>query len=290
MTQSIAAILDTATSLLQSGKGNDTSTAKLDVEVLLMHVLKKERSYLYAQPEALLSSEQSEKLQELLGRRQDGEPVAYLTGYKDFWSLRLLVSSQTLIPRPETETLVEQAVGLIRKYSLQNILDLGTGTGAVALAIAKECPQVSVTAVDKSGSALAVAKQNQKNNQIFNVEFIQSDWFSELGNAQFEVIVSNPPYVAEDDPHLYQGDVRFEPQHALVAGKDGLDDLMQVISHAQMHLYPSGWLLCEHGYNQSLPVTELYINYQYQKINTYQDLAGIDRVTVGRCPSQKSST
>jgi len=284
MGQSIETFLEDATFLLNGA----SDSARLDAEMLLMHVLKKDRSYLYAWPEQALSIEELDNISVLLQRRKQGEPVAYLIGYKDFWSLRLQVTSQTLIPRPETETLVEQAVALIRKYNLQNVLDLGTGSGAIALAIAKECPGVSITAVDKSDSALLLAEQNKRNNQIHNVEFVKSDWYQALGNAQFELVVSNPPYVAESDPHLSKGDVRFEPQHALIAGKEGLDDLAAIIGEAQLHLYPSGWLICEHGYQQALPVTELFINYQYQNIKTYQDLAGQDRVTLGRCPDPRS--
>ncbi len=285
MGQTIESTLDDATSLLK----DVSDSARLDSELLLMHVLKKDQSFLYAWPEQELDSQDVDDFHELVNRRKQGEPIAYIIGYRDFWSLRLLVNSHTLIPRPETETLVEQAVALIRKHNLQNILDLGTGSGAIALAIAKECPGVSVTAIDKSESALTVAEQNKHNNQITNVDFLQSSWFSSLENSQFELIVANPPYIAENDPHLYQGDVRFEPQHALIAGSKGLDDLTSIISEAQLHLYPSGWLICEHGFQQALPVTELFINYQYQNIKTFQDLAGLDRITLGRSPGSRAS-
>jgi len=252
---------------------------RLEIEILLCHVLGVTRSYLLAWSEKNLTAKQYSQFQTLLARRVQGEPIAYITGYKEFWSLYLQVTENTLIPRPETELLVEQA--LARLSPDCRVIDLGTGSGAIALAIAHECPQCSVLATDKSIAALNVARANAQRLGLHQVQFLVSDWCSALGDIKAELIVSNPPYVAIADPHL-KGEVRYEPPCALVAGKDGLADIRRLVADSQSHLVPRGWLLLEHGYDQAEAVRALFEQHAYEAITTYQDLAGLPRVTVGQ--------
>jgi len=269
-----------------------SESARADAEILLAHCLQKSRTYLFTRPEKEVDSTTITVFQHLLAERLRGVPIAHLSGYREFWTLNLKVTADTLIPRPETELLVETALLLLPahlagevsgKGASSALLDLGTGTGAIALAIASERPNTHVVACDFSSTALAVAKENADAHHIRNVQFVQSDWFSALPAQRFSMIISNPPYIEADDPHLTQGDVRFEPLNALAAGTDGLDDLRHIIQTAPQWLEAGGWLLLEHGYNQGAPVTALLRNAGFQKVRCLPDLAGNDRISVGQC-------
>lgn len=257
-------------------------SAKLDSEVLLAHLFEKDRSYLYTWPEHDLAPDLLVQFKDSISKRKSGVPVAYLLGNKEFWSLNLSVTSDTLIPRPETELLVEQVLNLVAQNDSCTIVDLGTGSGAIALAIASERRNCSITASDKSLLALDVAKLNAQNNHITNIQFIQSDWFKALANRQFTIILSNPPYVAEHDPLLSQGDVRFEPPSALKSGPDGLDDIRLISKTASSHLLPDGWLLLEHGFEQGEAVQQILSGNGYNNISTISDLSGQPRVTIAQ--------
>lgn len=265
---------------LQLSSELNSDSARLDVEVLLGFVLKKPRTYLFAWPEADLAPEQLAEFFQLFERRKNGEPVAYLVGEKDFWSLTLAVNNSTLIPRADTETLVEVALSFIDQNKSAQVLDLGTGTGAIALAIAKERPKATVLGVDLSPEAVALAQKNALNNKITNAQFKQSHWFKNVV-GQFELIVSNPPYIDIDDPHLTQGDVRFEPSSALVAADKGMADINHIVETARNYLLPSGVLLLEHGWQQSEAVqAQLELN-GYENVRSWRDYSGIERVTGG---------
>jgi release factor glutamine methyltransferase len=260
-------------------KLSDSDTARLDAEVLLCHVLDVARSYLYAWSDRVLSVNEYNQFEALLQRRVKGVPIAYIVGNKEFWSLNFQVSENTLIPRPETELLVELVLARLNSDSQANVIDLGTGSGAIALAIAKERLNCNVIATDNSAFALAIARQNAKNLGLETIEFVESDWLKNLGIA--DVIVSNPPYIAASDPHLTQGDVQYEPRTALIAANDGLADIRTIISQAPKHLTNGGCLLLEHGYDQAPSVRSLLKQYGFKQIETYKDLAGWDRVTLG---------
>jgi release factor glutamine methyltransferase len=259
-----------------------SDSARLDAELLLCHALGRPRSYLYTWPEQELDEAQAEALEKLVERRQGGEPLAHILGKREFWSLELAVSADTLIPRPETELLVEAALARIPEQAEWAVADLGTGSGAIVLAIASERPNCRVTAVERSAGALAMAKQNASALGIANVEFLQGEWFAPLAGRHFQVILSNPPYIPENDPHLSRGDLRFEPRSALAAGPDGLDDIRQLVSGAPAFLCPSGWLLLEHGYDQGTAVTGLLGDAGYIEVADLADLQGHGRVAVGR--------
>jgi len=273
-------IKTTLTSAVESLSGLSDS-ARLDCESLLCFVLEKPRSYLHSWPEKMLSQDETVQFEKRLNRRINGEPIAHILGERGFWSLNLKVTADTLIPRPETERLVELALGLIPNQSQWNILDLGTGTGAIALSLAMERPACFISATDQSLAALDVAKQNAMINKISNIEFIHSNWFAKLKNKKFDVIVSNPPYIEENDPHLQQGDVRFEPLSALTAGKDGLDDIRTIIKSSQAHLTQNGVLLIEHGYNQAEAVCVLLNLAGFNKVKNFKDDNDIPRVSIG---------
>ena len=257
-------------------------SAALEAEILLCHCLDKNRAFLRTWPEKLLSTEVLTQYRQLLARRQQGEPIAYITGHKEFWDLRLRVTPRVLIPRPETEHLVELALSKIPADAAWHIADLGTGSGAIALTIAKERPRCRVIATDRSADSLAVAKDNAIHNNIHNVRFRESFWFAALGDERFHVIVTNPPYVAENDAHLQQGDLRFEPRSALSSGPKGLDDIEHIIRHASAHLVQPGWLLLEHGYQQGDAVVTLLQNNGFCDAQCYSDYAQLERVSVGR--------
>ncbi len=256
-----------------------------EAEILLAHVLGKTRTWLHTWPERVLTPEQQAAFEGLLKRRLAGQPIAYLVGTRAFWSLDLTVTGETLIPRPETELLVEQALARIPLDAAWRIADLGTGSGAVALAIASERPACTLVATDRSAAALAVARDNAARYRLRNVVFCEGAWFTPLKDERFEMIVSNPPYIAEDDPHLAQGDVRFEPRGALVAGTDGLDDLRTLAAGAGEYLEPAGWLLLEHGYDQGAAVRKLLLAHGFEEVGSVRDGLGHDRVTLGRRPS-----
>lgn len=262
----------------------DSETPVLDAEVLLCQVLGCERSYLLTWPERELSVTQQQEFFTLLGRRQAGEPVAYILQRREFWSLELAVDSSTLIPRPDTETLVAAVLALPLPDHAR-ILDLGTGTGAIALALKSERPDWQLTAVDKSPAAVALAQRNSDRLQL-PVSISCSDWFSELDACQqFDCILSNPPYIDADDPHLNRGDVRFEPRSALVSEQQGIADIAQIIDQAEIYLAPSGWLIFEHGWQQADAVTKLFIEKGYKKVSTLADYGNVDRVTQAQRPS-----
>ena len=243
MTDTVESAIHSATLLLQ----NSTDSAKLDAQVLLLEVLNKPRSYLFSWPEKQLTEEQQQLFDSYCQRRLNGEPVAHITGTREFWSLPLHVNATTLIPRPDTETLVETALELPLNDSA-NVLDLGTGTGAIALALASEKPRWQITGVDRIAQAVALSTLNKQRLGLDQVNFLQSNWFSEVENQKFDLIVSNPPYIEHDDEHLAQGDVRFEPLSALVAEDDGMADIKHIITQAKDYLVPNGYLLIEHGF------------------------------------------
>ena len=278
MSSTIHSILNQAISQLSV----ESDSPVLDVELLLAHALGKPRIYLHTWPEREVPKDIQAQFETLLARRTMGEPIAYLLGTQEFWSLTLSVTPDTLIPRPETELLVEQALTHIADDDAAKLLDLGTGSGAIALAIAKERPRCQVLAADSSQKALAIASTNAKTLQLNNVEFILSNWFEAIPTQTFDLIVSNPPYIAQDDPHLKLGDVRFEPDTALVSGPDGLNDIRQLIQQAPAYLNKGGWLLLEHGYDQADAVCALLTAAGFVNICDYQDLGGQARVAVGQ--------
>ena len=273
----------TIESLLNNLELPDSPTPRLDAELLLAQALGKSRGYLHTWPEREPEASQLERFQAALARRRAGEPVAYILGRQGFWSLDLDVASHTLIPRPDTELLVETALALLPATPLQ-VLDLGTGTGAIALALACERPAWQVTGVDRVAEAVALAQGNGTRLQLANARFAESCWFSALAGQRFQLIVSNPPYIAAADPHLSQGDVRFEPSSALVAGVDGLDDIRVIIEQAPAHLLAGGWLLLEHGFDQAEAVRELLAQRGFAAVESRRDLGGHQRISLGQWP------
>lgn len=271
---SLAELLDQATL-------PDSPTAQLDAELLLAAALDKPRSYLRTWPEREPSAEQQAVFATMLERRRAGEPVAYILGHQGFWSLDLEVAPHTLIPRPDTELLVETALQLAPATPLR-VLDLGTGTGAIALALASERGGWKVTGVDRIAEAVELAERNRQRLKLSNAEFRRSSWFDALAGERFDLIVSNPPYIAADDRHLGEGDVRFEPMSALVAGADGLDDIRQIIREAPQHLQAGGWLLLEHGYDQAEAVRALLGATGFSAVESSRDLGGHQRISLGQ--------
>ncbi|WP_421317495.1 peptide chain release factor N(5)-glutamine methyltransferase [Aeromonas veronii] len=261
---------------------------RADADVLLCHLLGCRRSYLMTWPERELDAAQQATLQMWLARRLCGEPIAHLVGEREFWSLPLKVSPATLIPRPDTEVLVEQALTRIPQGPCA-VLDLGTGTGAIALALKSERPEVDVWAVDRMADAAALARENSTALGL-PIEVRDGSWFEPLGEPdrdntpRFAVIVSNPPYIDGADPHLEQGDVRFEPRSALVADDAGLADIRHIVAHAPAYLLTDGWLLLEHGWDQGEAVRQLLRDGGYREVATVRDYGDNDRVTLGLCP------
>ncbi|WP_417714789.1 peptide chain release factor N(5)-glutamine methyltransferase [Pseudoalteromonas obscura] len=260
-----------------------SDSPKLDAEVLLLHILDKPRSYLFTWPEVELTEQHQQLFKEYIARRLQGEPVAHITGEREFWSLSFYVNNSTLIPRPDTETLVEYALGLALPEQAK-VLDLGTGTGAIALSLASEMPNWQVWAVDYSHDAVALAVRNQQRHGLNNVTIAQSDWFSNVPEQLYDLIVSNPPYIECDDVHLKQGDVRFEPLSALVAPENGYADIRHIASQARKYLRPEGFILVEHGFEQGCGVREIFAQMDYRNILTIKDMAGCDRVTLAQMP------
>jgi len=253
-----------------------------EAQILLAHALQQPRSFLITWPQYTVTLEAGTHYRQLLQRRSQGEPIAYLIGHKEFWSLRLRVTPATLIPRSETELLVELALKRTDKESAQRIADLGTGSGAIALAIAHERPRTTVVATDASADALEVAIDNARHLKISNVSFRLGNWLTPLHDERFDIIVSNPPYVAGDDAHLQQGDLRFEPMSALTCGNDALHALRHIATEARSHLAANGWLLLEHGFDQADAVAAELKQLGYHDIATEPDYAGIPRITLGR--------
>ncbi len=256
-----------------------SDSARLDAEVLLAWVLEKDRAYLFTWPEKTLSSDEQGKFEELVARREHGEPIAYIVGEKEFWSLPLYSESSTLIPRPDTEVLVEQVLARLPEQA-QKILDLGTGTGAIALALASERKDCGVDAVDKMPQAVLLANKNAKRLNIQNVRVFQSDWFSAI-TQKYNVIVSNPPYIDANDKHLKQGDVKFEPETALVAADNGLADIRYIADTAKDFLIQGGMLAFEHGYKQRAAVQLIMLQAGYVDVTTEKDYHDQDRMTLG---------
>ncbi len=259
----------------------DSDSPKRDAQILLGFVTGKSRTFILAFAETSLTNVQLSQLEILLARRVKGEPVAYLVGEREFWSLPLRVSPATLIPRPDTECLIEHALTCLPSHPC-HILDLGTGTGAIALALASERPDCQVTALDVVPEAVALARSNAENLAITNVKILHSHWFNALEAQRFALIVSNPPYIDSEDPHLSQGDVRFEPKSALVADKQGLADIEILIGQARDFLEPNGWLILEHGWQQGAQVRQLFLSAGFTEVNTGKDYGDNERLTSGR--------
>ena len=267
--------------LLRSAELTNSDSARLDTELLLAYVLEKDRTYLYTWPEKHLSEAQQDAFEALLRQRAMGKPIAHLTGQREFWGLMFEVDDSTLIPRPDTETLVEAALELDLPIEAK-VLDLGTGTGAIALALASEKPSWHLFAVDRSAPAVELAERNRQRLNLTNARVLQSDWFDQVDNSGYHLIVSNPPYIDANDPHLSQGDVRFEPLTALVADDEGLADIRHILATAKQFLLPEGWLMIEHGYRQGDAVAQLFDQYGYAHCETLQDFGYNDRVTKGQ--------
>ncbi len=257
---------------------------RVDAQLLLQHVLQVSHTFLLTHTDSKLTQDQSNQYEDLVIQRVKGFPVAYLVGQREFYDLTFYVNTSVLIPRPETELLIELVLERISGNSRYEILELGTGSGAIAITLAKHCPNAYVTAVDLSVDALAVAKANAQNFGIKNITFALSNWFEKLAEKKFDFIVSNPPYIAKNDPHLVRGDVCFEPSMALIAGGDGLACLRMIISGASVYLKTGGWLLFEHGYDQANDCRKLLEQYDFSNILVCKDLAGIHRVSGGQLP------
>ena len=271
-----------AQALLKATNSLAGESRRAEAELLLARAIGQPRSWLYAHSDATLSDEQASTFLSFLGRRRCGEPVAMILGVREFWSLELTVTQDTLIPRPETELLVELALEHMPAQTRARALDLGTGTGAIALALAHERPLAEVTAIDADARTLSVAQNNAARLRLGHVRFLLGNWFSAVGEERYDVIVSNPPYIADDDPHLLQGDLRFEPRSALVSGVDGLDALRVIARESPRHLQPGGWLLLEHGFDQGTVVQGLLTSAGFTGVQTHLDIEGRDRVTSGR--------
>ena len=269
--------LDTATNYLIT----ISDSPRLDAEVLLAFVLGKNRSYLRAWNDKNLDSKIITQFEMLISQRFNGTPIAYLTGTREFWSRDFFVSPDVLIPRPDTEILIEHCLAQIPNHSPFNILDLGTGSGIIAITLAAERPNAKIIAVDVSVAALKIAQKNAHFHHCQNIDFILSDWFSAVPPIQFDLIVSNPPYIPVDDVHLSQGDVRFEPATALIAAENGLYDIRYISEQAKNYLVSSGQLLFEHGYNQAQDVQHILVDLHYKNVLTHYDLSGNARVTTG---------
>ncbi len=268
---------------------DNTESARLEAEILLAFTLGKNRSWLRTWPEHIPSPDQQDTFDHLLMRRTAGEPIAYITGERDFWDMTLRVTPDTLIPRPETERLVELALEHIPQATDWRIADLGTGSGAIALALARERPRCHLIATDVSAAALQVARSNAKKLGIRNIEFRLGPWLAPLAGERLALIASNPPYIHPDDPHLCCGDLRFEPAAALGSAPDGLHDIREITREARGHLLSGGWLLLEHGYDQGSAVRAILAAQGYCEVATHSDLGGHDRTSQGRTAPHTSS-
>ena len=265
-----------------SAQFKSLSTPRLDAELLLCYVLQLSRVQLHAYDERQISAAQLQSINSLVVRRLAGESIAHILGEKEFWSQRLFINQHTLIPRPETEHLVEIVLATLPTNNVQRVIDLGTGSGAIALALAQERKHWQLTATDIDPQSLQVAQQNAERLSLQQVQFLLGDWYQALPASRYHAIVSNPPYLAEDDPHLTQDSLRFEPRRALVAGADGLAALQTVIAQAPAYLYTDGWLFVEHGCSQGDPVQQLMIEAGFKHVITAHDWAGLERITYAK--------
>ena len=279
MTQTISDALHTATLLLERA----SASARLDAELLLEYVTGLSRTDFRAAPERALPAAAGWSFQQLIRRRLQGEPVAYIRGHQEFWSLLLEVSPAVLIPRPETELVVERTLALLRPDA-QEMADLGTGSGAIALAVASERPGLQITAVDASADALEIARRNAARLQLGNVHFERGSWFTPFAGRRFDVVAANPPYIARGDSNLAADVGRFEPEIALIAGATGLEAIEQIVAQAAAHLQPGGWLVLEHGWTQAAAVRERLVRSGFAHVRSHADLAGHERVTEGSVP------
>ena len=279
MTQTISDALHTATLLLE----RSSSSARLDAELLLEYVTGLSRTDFRAAPERELPAAAGWSFQQLIRRRLQGEPVAYIRGHQEFWSLLLEVTPAVLIPRPETELVVERTLALLRPEATA-MADLGTGSGAIALAVASERPSLQITAVDVSADALEIAKRNAARLQLRNVRFERGQWFAPLAGRRFDVVAANPPYIARGDTDLAADVRRFEPEIALIAGVTGLEAIEQILAQAGGYLTPGGWLVLEHGWTQAGAVRERLVRSGFAHVRSHADLAGHERVTEGSLP------
>lgn len=278
MPLTIAQLLHQATEKLQG----TSDSARLDAEVLLAHILKEDRVHFLTWPEEPVSQLTQKFYLDLIERRAKGEPIAYITGYQEFWSLKLKVTPDTLIPRPETEILVQETLILMREDIHYEVADLGSGSGAIALAIASERPRCHIKGVDQSKCAVQVATDNASRLGLTNVSFQQGDWLADFADNSLDMIVSNPPYVAEGDPHMSEGDVRFEPATALLAGPAGLDAYQKILPETKRCLKQGGWLLLEHGYDQQPRLLEMMQQHGFKQTRGISDYAGQARVVMGQ--------
>ncbi len=258
-----------------------SDSARLDSEILLAHCLAQNRSYLLTWPERGLDAGQLDCFHALVQRRLEPQPVAYLVGTREFYSLQLETTPATLVPRPETELLVDKTLQLLESMRSASILELGTGTGAIALALKTHCPDCRLTATDIHADTLEVARRNAEQLHL-QVEFIRSDWYQALGgDRRFDLIVSNPPYIAAADPYLAKGDLPAEPRHALCSGDSGLESLEEIIHGAVDHLQPGGWLVLEHGYDQQRQVQSMLSGQNFDQVETFKDFNDLPRVSIG---------
>ncbi len=276
MADTIQQQLDWATQALTS----ISDSPRLDSEILLAYCLHKDRSYLMTWPDKTLEAERIDCFRDLVQRRLEPQPVAYLVGSREFYSLELKTTPETLVPRPETEMFVDMVLELVETLDEPHILELGTGTGAIALSIKQHNPQSHVIATDESSPALSIARENALKHKL-DIRFIESDWFQSLDKmASFDVVVSNPPYIAEDDPYLTQGDLPAEPLQALSSGPNGLEAIEIIIKESLPYLKDFGWIVLEHGYQQGLAVNELLVENGYTNVTLYKDFNNLDRLTV----------
>jgi release factor glutamine methyltransferase len=281
---SIKALLTEASGSLQT----ISDSALLDSEILLSLALNANRSYLRAWPDRPVEAEQLKRFLLLLQERQKGTPIAYITGVREFWSREFYVTPDVLIPRPDTELLIDLCLKLMpADKPTVKIIDLGTGSGNIAITLAAERPNAEVWASDSSPAALLIAQRNAKKHTIYNIRFYLSDWFASIPENQFNLIVSNPPYIAPQDAHLKQGDLRFEPHSALSANEHGLEAIKNIADAARHYLEPGGHLLIEHGYNQEQSVRLIFEDFNYQNVFNYTDLSGQPRVTYGQKPQSQ---
>jgi release factor glutamine methyltransferase len=267
--------------LRDTGEPQDTTGYNLDAEILLAHALSRSRTHLKTHPEDVPAAENASRFAQLIDRRAAGEPIAYILGYRDFWTLRLAVNPSVLVPRPETELLVERALAL-GPSGAARVADLGTGSGAIALALASARPEWTVTATDVSTQALETAKANAVTLGLDRVEFLNGQWFTPLAGRRFSLLASNPPYICEGDPALKDPALRYEPQIALASGPEGMSAIREIVQSAPDHLEPSGWLILEHGSDQAAAVAHELVVCGFGHVRSHPDLAGHLRITEGR--------